>query len=575
MMPRLDGFGLIRELRADPELHAIPVILLSARAGEEARVEGLGKGADDYLVKPFSSRELLVRVGSLIRSAEMHRRANEAVAQFETLLNEAPLGVYLVDDRFRIAAVNPVARPVFGDIPGLIGRDFGEVMRLLWEKAYADEVAQIFRRTLDTGEPHFVPERIEARLDRGRIEFYEWQVNRIPLPGGRHGAVCYFRDISRSVLAREALREADSRKDEFLATLAHELRNPLAPLRNALHVMRLTGEGAAATARARDIMERQVNHLVRLVDDLLEMSRITRGVLELRRARVELSAILRHAVETSQPLIEAARHQLEVSLPDEALWLDGDPVRLAQILSNLLNNAAKYTPAGGTIALSARREGPLAEISVRDNGSGIPAEALSRIFEMFNREARPNAGGQGGLGVGLTLARRLAELHGGTVEVRSEGEGQGSEFIVRLPLAAGAPEEAGSPPPAPEALTRMRLLVVDDNRDVAESLGMFLEELGAEVRLAHDGPSAIAAFEASDPAAVLLDIGMPHMDGYEVARTLRARFPERRAVLVALTGWGQEEDRRRARESGFDHHLVKPADVEALQRLLSEIQRRG
>jgi PAS domain S-box-containing protein len=572
MMPRLDGFGLIRELRADPELSAIPVILLSARAGEEARIEGLGQGADDYLVKPFSSRELLVRVGALVNSAEMHRRANEARAQFQALLDQAPLGVYLIDDDFRIAAVNPVARPVFGDIPDLIGRDFDQVIHVLWPKAYADELVRIFRRTLETGEPHLVPERVEERLDRGVTEFYEWQVNRIPLPESRHGVVCYFRDISRSVMAREALREADSRKDEFLATLSHELRNPLAPLQNALHLMRLEGKGAP-TARVRDIMERQVSHLVRLVDDLLEMSRITRGALELRRERVDLSAILRNAVETSEPLIQAARHSLDVSLPGEALSLEGDPVRLAQILSNLLNNAARYTPEGGAISLGARREGAMVAISVRDNGRGIAAEALSRIFLMFNREVRPDGGGQGGLGIGLTLSRRLAEMHGGTIEARSEGPGRGSEFIVRLPLADGS-TAADRPRPGPaRILSRMRILVVDDNRDAAESLGMLLNLLGAEVQVEHDGPAALAAFGASEPAVVLLDIGMPGMDGYQVARTLRARFPGHRAALVALTGWGQEDDRRRAREAGFDHHLVKPAEIEALQKLLAEIER--
>jgi len=229
MMPRLDGFGLLRELRADAQLRAIPVILLSARAGEEARIEGIGKGADDYLVKPFSSRELLVRVGTLLNSAELHRSVEEARAQFESLLNAAPLGVYLIDDSFRIVAANPIALPVFGQIRNLIGRDFDEVLHVLWPKAYADEVVALFRHTLNTGEAHIEPERVEERLDRGVNEFYEWQINRIPLPGNRHGVVCYFRDISKVVMVREALREADSRKDEFLATLSHELRNPLHP----------------------------------------------------------------------------------------------------------------------------------------------------------------------------------------------------------------------------------------------------------------------------------------------------------------------------------------------------------
>ena len=584
MMPQLDGFGLIRELRADPHLRGIPVILLSARAGEEARLEGLGQGADEYLVKPFSARELLVRVGALVNSAEMQRRASDAVAQFETLLNAAPLGMYVVDDNFRIAAVNPVAQPAFGDIPDLIGRDFDQVMRVLWPKAYADEVVQIFRRALDTGEPHFAPERIEERLDRGVTEFYEWQVNRIPLPGERHGVVCYFRDISKSVMAREALREADSRKDEFLATLAHELRNPLAPLRNALHLMRLTGaaDDGSGMAKVHEVMERQVNHLTRLVDDLLEVSRITRGALELRRERVDLASILRNAVETSEPLIRAAGHRLDVSLPGETLSVEGDPVRLAQILSNLLNNAARYTPHGGTIAISAARESQgegegegktmTAAITVRDNGRGIAKEALSRIFEMFNREVRPDTNGEGGLGIGLTLSRRLAEMHGGTIDAHSEGPGRGSKFIVRLPLISGAPEVIAPRQPRPGALSPMRILVVDDNRDAAETLGMLLTELGAEVQVAHDGRSALDAFAAAPPAAVLLDIGMPGMDGYEVARTLRARYPDRRATLVALTGWGQEEDRRLAREAGFDHHLVKPAEIDALEALLTDIE---
>ncbi len=331
-------------MRADAELRGTPVILLSARAGEEARIEGLGRGADDYLVKPFSARELLVRVGALVKSAAMHRRAAEALAQFETLLNEAPLGVYLVDEDFRIAAVNPVARPAFGDIPDLIGRDFDAVMRVLWPTAYADEVVRIFRHTLETGEPYVVPERVEERLDRKVTEFYEWQINRIPLPGNRRGVVCYFRDISKSVIAREALREADHRKDEFLATLAHELRNPLAPLRSSLEVLKLGGTGGSPV----DIMDRQLSHLVRLVDDLMEVSRITRGEVELRKEPVSLDQALRNAVEGSEPLIRAGGHSLSISMPPDPIMLDADPVRLAQIFGNLLNNAAKYSEAGRT-----------------------------------------------------------------------------------------------------------------------------------------------------------------------------------------------------------------------------------
>jgi PAS domain S-box-containing protein len=573
MMPRLDGFGLIRQLRADPALRAIPVVLLSARAGEEARIEGLGKGADDYLVKPFSSRELLVRVGTLVQSAQAYRRASEALAQFETLLNQAPLGVYLVDDQFRIAAVNPVGRPAFGNIPDLIGRDFGEVMRMLWSEAYAKDIVSRFRHTLETGEPNSVAEHIEQRVDRKVTEFYEWQIHRIPLPGDRFGVVCYFRDISKSVMAREALREADRRKDEFLATLSHELRNPLAPLRNSLQLLHLAGsKDAASIAPVQQIMERQVNHLVRLVDDLLEISRISRGTVELRKERVEMAGIVRNAIETSNPLIQASAHQLSVSLPEAPLWIEGDPVRLAQILSNLLNNAATYTERGGHIWVTASQKDGSAVVSVRDDGPGIASAHLENIFEMFSRGERSTSRAQGGLGIGLALARRLAQMHGGTLAVASQGAGQGSEFTLKIPVAADPPaDQAVKSAPAAMALPQKRILVVDDNHDAADSLGRILEFLGAHVRLARDGNEALEAFENYDPQVVLLDIGMPGMDGYEVARRIRGGFPERRAALVALTGWGQEEDRRKARDAGFDHHLVKPAEISALQKLLASL----
>ncbi|HEY8252041.1 MAG TPA: ATP-binding protein, partial [Burkholderiales bacterium] len=467
MMPHLDGFGLIRELRADPELAAIPVILLSARAGEEARLEGLGRGADDYLVKPFSPRELLVRVGTLVKSAEMHRQAREARAQFETLLNQAPVGVYLVDQDFRIAAVNPVAAPAFGDIPGLIGRDFDEVIHILWPKAYADEVVRIFRRTLETGEPHVVPERIEQRLDRGVTEYYEWQVNRIPLPGNRRGAVCYFRDISKSVMAREALREADSRKDEFIATLAHELRNPLAPLRSSLDTLKLAATQGVPPGQPLEIMERQLSHLVRLVDDLMEVSRITRGNFELRKEPVRLDVALRSAVEACDPLIRAGDHRLNVSLPSEPIVLDADPVRLAQVFGNLLNNAAKYSEGAGTISVEARREALEAVVVVADTGEGIPPEQLPQLFKIFSRGSHSSRRNQSGLGIGLALVRRLVEMHGGRVEAESEGRGKGSRFIVRLPLNAAQQLAPAAIKLERPAVAPMTILIVDDNEDAA------------------------------------------------------------------------------------------------------------
>ena len=571
MMPRLDGFGLIAALRADPALRGIPVILLSARAGEEARVEGLGKGADDYLVKPFSARELLVRVGALLRSAEAHRHAEAARAQFETLLNEAPIGVYLIDEDFRIAAVNPIARPVFGDRPGLIGSDFDQVIHRLWSKDDADQIVQIFRRTLETGKAHLVPEWTEKRLDTGVAEFYEWQVSRIPLPGGRKGVVCYFRDISKAVAAREALREADSRKDEFIATLAHELRNPLAPLRSSLDILKLGGPPQPPADMALDIMDRQLNHLVRLVDDLMEVSRITRGNIDLRKEPVRLEVVLRNAMEAAEPLIRARHHRLHVSLPPEPIMLEADPVRLAQIFGNLLNNAAKYSEDGADISIEARREGGEAIIVVSDTGDGIDPAQLPQLFRIFTRGNWRTGRNQSGLGIGLALVQRLAELHGGRVQAASAGRGKGSRFTVRLPatnarptVVAGAVQHPTVPP--------VTILLVDDNRDAADSMRMLLKQFGAEVRVAHDGAEALEAFEACSPRVVLLDIGMPGMDGYEVARRLRASPSGARAALVALTGWGQDEDRRRVREAGFDHHLVKPADFGTLQTLIASIQ---
>jgi CheY-like chemotaxis protein len=381
-------------------------------------------------------------------------------------------------------------------------------------------------------------------------------------------------DISRRKQIEEELREAGRRKDEFLATLAHELRNPLAPIRNSLSVLRLAGANTGAE-RIYEMMERQVDQMVRLVDDLLEVSRITRGKIELRRERVELGSVLRAALETSRPLMEASSHRLEVSLADEKLVLDADAVRLAQVFANLLNNAAKYTEERGHIQLSARRAGDEVVVSVRDDGVGIPSDRLEEVFDLFAQVDRSLARAQGGLGIGLTLVRRLVEMHGGRVEARSGGPGAGSEFVVALPLArstarAGAAEsERADARPAVNA--PRRVLVVDDNRDAGESLEMLLRVLGVESRVVHDGESALAALRAFRPEMVLLDLGMPGMDGYEVARRIRERPEDGEPVVIALTGWGQPEDRRRTREAGFDHHLVKPVGLGVLQSLLAAL----
>jgi CheY-like chemotaxis protein len=374
-------------------------------------------------------------------------------------------------------------------------------------------------------------------------------------------------DITERKHAESDLREADRRKDEFLATLAHELRNPLAPIRNSLHIFRLAGVQDPTVARVTEMMERQVGHMVRMVDDLLEVSRISRGKIELRRERVELASVLRNAVDTSLPLIEAAKHRLHVHVPDDPLMMDADPVRLAQVFANLLNNAAKYTAEGGEITVRVHVEAGMAVVCVKDNGEGIPPQMLNRVFNMFT-QVDTGSRAQGGLGIGLTLARTLVHLHGGTIEAFSEGKGEGCEFVVRLPLAV-AQDVTEAPAKAAPPLRLRRVLVVDDNTDAADSLGLLLHFLGAEVKVVHDGSSALEAMKTFNPAVVLLDLGMPGMNGLEVARRMREDPACRETTLVALTGWGQREDRRRTHDAGFDYHLVKPADVSTLQSILS------
>jgi PAS domain S-box-containing protein len=390
------------------------------------------------------------------------------------------------------------------------------------------------------------------------------------------------------VRGAEALRDADRRKSEFLATLAHELRNPLAPIRNGLELMRMqsagkpvgksVGNAAGRTAdpalldNVRAMMERQVNHMVHLVNDLLDIARVSSGKLVLQMRRVDLREAIATAVETSRPLIDANGHRLEVDVPDLALEVEADPVRISQVVSNLLSNAAKYTPHGGRIVLAARIEGALLAISVQDNGIGIGAESLGAVFDMFTQVERSLTRSNGGLGIGLSLVRRLVELHGGSVLAASDGVGRGSTFTVRLTLAAGAPQgpdlvHGDTVLALGQAGRRLRVLVADDNADAAHTLAALLEIAGHETRVVHDGVAALAVASQFAPQLVFLDIGMPRLDGYETARRLRASPESEGAMLVALTGWGAEEDRARSSAAGFDRHLLKPAlpaDVEAV-----------
>ena len=372
------------------------------------------------------------------------------------------------------------------------------------------------------------------------------------------------------------LQESDRRKDEFLATLAHELRNPLAPIRNGLQILELAGDQRETLDDVRQMMVRQIGQMVRLVDDLLDISRISRGKIELHLQRLEVKAVIQLALETSRPLIDEAQHTLTISMPAQALYVTADLTRLAQVVSNLLNNSAKYTPEGGHIWLTVQEEEDQLAIRVRDNGIGIPSVNLPEIFGMFTQLGRASTRVAGGLGIGLALVQRLVQMHGGSVEATSSGEGQGSEFIVRLMIAndssaAGAAEEQDHSTQIATPRIR-RILVVDDNKDSAETLGMMLRLTGNVVVVANDGPSALAQASVFRPHIVLLDIGLPGITGYDVARQLREMPYMRNALLIAQTGWGQDVDRRLSAEAGFNHHLVKPIEPKILEELLAEFK---
>lgn len=377
--------------------------------------------------------------------------------------------------------------------------------------------------------------------------------------------------LSENNRVAAALMEADRRKDEFLAILAHELRNPLAPLRNALEAMRLKPHDREAASWARALMERQVAQMVRLIDDLLDLSRVSRGRIELRHERSDLATLVQGALDVCGPSIANAGHRLTVELPGTPMPLVCDPTRVVQVICNLLSNAVKYTPPGGHITLSARRRDDLFEVSVRDTGIGIPSDMLARVFDMFTQIPHAIERSQGGLGIGLTLVKRLVELHGGQVEAKSVGPGLGSEFIVRLPermtdraapvVVAALADKVRSP--------KQRILVADDNRDAADSLAVMLRIAGHDVRTAYDGHQALDVAETFKPSLALLDLGMPRVNGHDTARRLRETEHGRNIVIIALTGWGQPEDRNRSLAAGFDHHLVKPVDPSMLERLLA------
>lgn len=707
MMQGLDGFELIREIRSNEDKKDLPVILLSARAGEEARVEGLKSGADDYLTKPFSARELLARVDAVLTLTRFRNQADEALRKsekkFRQLFESLETGFCIIEVFFdadgvgedciyremngafqehsgfgrevigqRLTRILPdvekvffhrygevaksgesqrfreylesidchldiLAFPIEGIGENHIGVLFSDVTEEMKAEMAIRESEQRFRQMADdapmmvwltdeegtciyanraweefTGSPRSTPEELQRWIEyvhpedrentmdlfhqgladqaKFTCEFrllrkdgtHRWIIvkaaPRLSLDGEFLGYVASLVDVHDMKRVEARLREDDRRKDEFLATLAHELRNPLAPIRSGLEVMKLSSEDREAIESVRETMEQQTEQLTTLVDDLLEVSRITRGKLELRKKATLLSQIVKRGVDGVRPLIQEMGHRLEVLLPKNDLEIQVDEHRIAQVISNLLNNAAKYTPKGGSIRLDAEKAGDEVRIAIKDSGIGIPDTEIERVFDMFAQVKDPLDPSQSGLGIGLTLVKSLVEMHEGHVSVCSDGSGKGCTFTVLLPLGAKEHRVMAKENTADTGegeTTQRRVLLVDDNPAITKVLGMLVKLLGHRCEIASGGDEAIQKAETFAPDIVFMDIGMPGKNGYEVAAYLRTQDWGKGIFLVALSGWGQAEDRKRSKEAGFDHHIVKPADIDAVKDAFKRLESRG
>ena len=576
MMPGLDGFQLLAALRADEAVHTTPFILLSARAGEEARIDGLHAGADDYLVKPFSARELIARVDAQLVRAKLRALEEAQAVRLASVFAHAPVGIATLKGA---AHVFEFANRRYLDLIG--GRPVeGKPIRDALPELEGQGIYELLDGVYQSGEP-FEGRSVRVMIQRQRSApeeaFFDFVYQPLFDDAAQvTGIAIVAFDVTELTNARRDAEAANRAKDEFLAMLGHELRNPLAPILTALQLMRLRNESGAQ--RERTIIERQVNHMVSLVDDLLDVSRITRGKVQLRRERIDLADIVAKAIEMTSPAIESRRHTLTVDVPRGSI-VDGDAARLAQVTANLLTNAAKYTDPGGQIAVSGSSKDSQAVLTVIDTGRGIAPDMLPRIFDLFAQERQEIDRSDGGLGLGLAIVKSLMRAHGGTVDAHSEGKNRGARFSIRMPLAARAPEAPGiespvAPAQVSPAVAGLRILVVDDNADAARLLSDSLQALGHCADVAFDGPSALETAPAFHPDVVLLDLGLPVMDGFEVAQRLRA-LPEWRGLeIVAITGYGQDIDRRRTRESGFDKHMVKPVRLDALEAWLRRSQKR-
>lgn len=560
MMPRLDGFGLLRAIRSDPALAGLSVILVSARAGEEANIDGLDAGADDYLIKPFTSRELLARVRTSLHLAAI--RESSVAAQQKTqeqlrrMTNVDGLGFMLFEaSTGSLVDANDAFCKMFG-----YSREQVRSRTLNWQNmtppeyhAASVEQMQLFEQYHKIGP--YEKEYLHADGSRSWTLFAG-----VDLGDGLIGEYCI--DTSDRRMAEQKLREADRQKDDFLAMLGHELRNPLASISNASELLSRLSEPNARTELPLALLKRQTMQLTRLVDDLLDISRVARGRITLEDQPVEMASVIDQAVETVQPLMREKLHSLSITKPHYPVFVQGDRARLVQATSNILHNSAKYTDSGGAIALTLANTETEVSITVQDNGSGIQPALLPQVFDLFVQSDRTLDRSEGGLGVGLSLVKQLIDLHHGSVHAASGGESQGATFTIRLPRVA-SPEPVAAAASAGAQPAR-RILVVDDNADAADSLAMLLELEGHPVTAVYGALEAIEAAARLKPDIVFLDIGLPVMDGYEVARRLRQQAGELAPRLVALTGYGQAEDLKRSRQAGFDDHLVKPVTPEAV-----------
>ncbi len=572
-LPDINGIEVCRRIKANPDSSMVLVLQTSAAlTGRADKIRGLEGGADNYLAAPIEADELIANVNALVRMRQTQVELRDSEERFRQITDN-------IDDVFWMFGVPDgklvYVSPAYSAVWGGSAESLRERPDSWLDAVHQDDRERIAQRWLQLAEAPHYDDEFRIHGPDGRIG---WVRDRLFAVRDQRGEVYRVARVTSDITARKEmealLRSADRNKNQFLATLAHELRNPLSPIRNAAALLGASGDGQGAAerqARAREVITRQVDHLAHLVDDLLDVARISEGKIVLRTEEVDLGAVIQQAIETAGPLITARGHQLDVHLPEQQVWVTGDPVRLAQSVGNLLHNAAKFTSAGGRIDVGVHVvDEERVQITVRDNGIGIAEDNLARIFTMFAQVDVPPDRAPEGLGIGLSLVSHLLELHGGRLSARSPGIGMGSTFTVELPLlrvsaAAASPDHCLPPETGGSG---MRVLLVDDNVDAMEMMGFLLAEMGYETCTTSDASEIEALALRHKPQVIVLDIGLPGIDGYEVARRIKKNPALAHVRLVAHTGYGSPEDRRRAMEAGFDAHLVKPAELPDLERAL-------